>query len=205
MTSGLEGSRLQLRHHILKWRWLDLVWFSYRGYTTQGDPGFVDVTEGDDFVGFCARGSYGEWLWCYGKAVSLQAWSGPEGSRKLRFPDYMTTAQDGGKVCGVMSVSNSHEHTPVNRSPFIKLCFYRWMAAMWTDLRHISFTCTRDIQNRATRCFVAEGGIFENFRIAGRCKLNAVSFTKLNTEATFIRQCVYYFISYLFSNPLLAA
>jgi hypothetical protein len=33
-----------------------------------------------------------------GKAVLLQAWSGPEGSRKLRFPDYMTTAQDGGKV-----------------------------------------------------------------------------------------------------------
>jgi hypothetical protein len=31
-------------------------------------------------------------------AVSLQAWSGLEGSRKLRFPDYMTTAQDGGKV-----------------------------------------------------------------------------------------------------------
>ena len=24
--------------------------------------------------------------------------SGPEGSRKLRFPDFMTTAQDGGKV-----------------------------------------------------------------------------------------------------------
>ena len=35
---------------------------------------------------------------CKGKAVSLQAWSGPEGSRKLRFPDFMTTAQDGGKV-----------------------------------------------------------------------------------------------------------
>jgi len=33
-----------------------------------------------------------------GKAISLQAWSGPEGSRKLRFPDFMTTAQDGGKV-----------------------------------------------------------------------------------------------------------
>ena len=26
------------------------------------------------------------------KAVPLQAWSGPEGSRKLRFPDFMTTA-----------------------------------------------------------------------------------------------------------------
>jgi len=28
------------------------------------------------------------------KAVQLQAWSGPEGCRKLRFPDYITTAQD---------------------------------------------------------------------------------------------------------------
>jgi hypothetical protein len=25
------------------------------------------------------------------KAVPLQPWSGPEGSRKLRFPDFMTT------------------------------------------------------------------------------------------------------------------
>jgi len=33
-----------------------------------------------------------------GKSVPLQAWSGPEGSRKLRFPDFMTTAQEGGKV-----------------------------------------------------------------------------------------------------------
>jgi len=30
-------------------------------------------------------------------AVPLQARSVPEGSRKLSFPDYMTTAQDGGK------------------------------------------------------------------------------------------------------------
>jgi len=33
-----------------------------------------------------------------GKAVPLQAWSGPDGSRKLRFPDFMTTVQDGGRV-----------------------------------------------------------------------------------------------------------
>ena len=33
-----------------------------------------------------------------GKAVPLQAWSAPEGSRKLRFPDFLTTAQDGFKV-----------------------------------------------------------------------------------------------------------
>jgi len=31
------------------------------------------------------------------KAVPLQAWSGPEGSRKLRFPDFVTT-QDGGRL-----------------------------------------------------------------------------------------------------------
>jgi len=31
------------------------------------------------------------------KAVLLQPWSGPEGSRKLMFPDFVTTAQDGGK------------------------------------------------------------------------------------------------------------
>ena len=32
------------------------------------------------------------------KAVPLQAWSGPEGSRKLRYSDFMKAAQDGGKV-----------------------------------------------------------------------------------------------------------
>ena len=29
-----------------------------------------------------------------GKAVPLQVWTGSEGSRKLRLPDFMTTAQD---------------------------------------------------------------------------------------------------------------
>jgi len=32
------------------------------------------------------------------KAVPLQAWTGPEGSRMLRFPDFVTTAQDGGRL-----------------------------------------------------------------------------------------------------------
>ena len=41
-----------------------------------------------------------------GKAEPLQVWSGPEGSRKLRFPDYMTTAQAGGKVV-------SPKHRPI--------------------------------------------------------------------------------------------
>jgi hypothetical protein len=48
-----------------------------------------------------------------GKAVPLQAWSGPEGSRKLRFPDFMKTAQEGGKV-----VSLTHRpHLPPGNSP----------------------------------------------------------------------------------------
>jgi hypothetical protein len=38
-----------------------------------------------------------------GKAVPLQAWSGPEGSRQFRFPDFLTTAQYGG-----MFVSPTH-------------------------------------------------------------------------------------------------
>ena len=46
-----------------------------------------------------------------GKAVPLQAWSGPEGSRKLRFPDYMITAQDGGKV---VSLTHSPPLPPGN-------------------------------------------------------------------------------------------
>ena len=47
-----------------------------------------------------------------GKAVTLQAWSGPVGSRKLWFPDFMTTAQEGGKV-----VSLTHQpHLPPQNS-----------------------------------------------------------------------------------------
>ena len=53
-----------------------------------------------------------------GKSVPLQAWSGPEGSRKLRFPYFMTTAQEGGKV-----VSLTHRpHLPPGNSPGTHFC-----------------------------------------------------------------------------------
>ena len=56
---------------------------------------------------------------CEGKAVPLQAWSGPEGSRKLRFPDFMTTAQDGGKV-----VSLTHRlPLPPRNTPGTHFCW----------------------------------------------------------------------------------
>jgi len=32
------------------------------------------------------------------KSFTLQAWIGPEGSRKLSIPDSVTTAQDGGRL-----------------------------------------------------------------------------------------------------------
>ena len=36
-------------------------------------------------------------------AVPLQAWSGPEGSKKLMFPDFVTTAQDGGRLSALLT------------------------------------------------------------------------------------------------------
>jgi hypothetical protein len=56
---------------------------------------------------------------CKGKAVPLQAWSGPAGSRKLRFPDFMTTAEDGGKV-----VSLTHRPPlPSRNTPGTHFCY----------------------------------------------------------------------------------
>ena len=55
---------------------------------------------------------------CKGKAVPLQVWSRPEGSRKLRFPDFMIMAQEGGKV-----VSLTHRpHLHQENSPDINFC-----------------------------------------------------------------------------------
>ena len=52
------------------------------------------------------------------KAVPLQAWSCPECSRKLRFPDFMTTEQGGGKV-----VSLTHRpHLHPGNSPGTQFC-----------------------------------------------------------------------------------
>ena len=52
------------------------------------------------------------------EAVPLQAWSDPEGSRKLRFPGFMTTAQDSGKF-----VSLTHRLTlPPGNTPGTHFC-----------------------------------------------------------------------------------
>jgi len=36
-----------------------------------------------------------------GKAVPFRAWTGPEDSRKLSFPDFVTTAQDDGRLSAI--------------------------------------------------------------------------------------------------------
>jgi hypothetical protein len=46
-----------------------------------------------------------------GKAVPLQTWSGPEGSRKLRFPDFLKTTQYG---CKVVSLTHRPPLPPGN-------------------------------------------------------------------------------------------
>ena len=46
-----------------------------------------------------------------GKAVPLQAWRGPEDSRNLRFPDFMTTAQDGGRLSALRTGRLCSEET----------------------------------------------------------------------------------------------
>ena len=52
------------------------------------------------------------------KEVALQAWSGPEGSRKLRFPDYVTMAQDGGRL----SVLRTGRFLPPGNAPGTHFC-----------------------------------------------------------------------------------
>jgi len=53
-----------------------------------------------------------------GKAVPLQAWSAPEISRKLRFPDFVTMAYESGKV-----VSPTHRpYLPTRNNPGTHIC-----------------------------------------------------------------------------------
>jgi hypothetical protein len=69
----------------------------------------------------CARARVYIYIYIYiyiRKAVTLHTLSGPDGSRKLRFPDFMTTAQDGGKF-----VSLTHRPSlPPGNTPGTHFC-----------------------------------------------------------------------------------
>ena len=101
----------------VRWCWADL--FVLAGQTLRIISYWPAVCRKNDIIAVCTDGTertaVGErfpasavsfyippWVISFptlkDKSVPLQAWSGPEGSRKLRFPDFMTTTQDGGKV-----------------------------------------------------------------------------------------------------------
>jgi len=57
-----------------------------------------------------------------GKAVLLQAWTGPEGSREFRLPDFVTTAQDGGRLAALRT---AHLFPPPPEKLFLVLISVR--------------------------------------------------------------------------------
>ena len=71
---------------------------SQRDETVPDKSSTSDDNHFDFFVNLLCNNKVGPGNEGKGKAVPLQGRSGPEGSWKLRFPDFMTTAQDGGKV-----------------------------------------------------------------------------------------------------------
>ena len=91
-----------------------------------------------------------------GKAVSLQAWSGTECSRKLRIPVFVTTAQDGGKV-----VSLTHRPPlPPGNAPGSHFCYRlsrpQGHSAIGRILCQWKFPVTPDWIEPATFQFVAQ-------------------------------------------------
>ena len=52
------------------------------------------------------------------KVKVKQSWSGPEASRKLRFPVFVTTAQDGDKVVSLMH----RPSLPLGNAPGTHFC-----------------------------------------------------------------------------------
>jgi len=66
-----------------------------------------------------------------GKAVPLQIWTVPEGSRKLRLPDFVTMAQDGGRLSALRKqgyVVPSNETPP---PPYVCLYVYICIYSVW--------------------------------------------------------------------------
>ena len=83
--------------------WINLVHLSYiycylfaAQYDNEGEIGClkIQLLAADKSFIICGI----QYVKCKCKSVTSQSWSGPEVSRKLSFPGFMRTAQDGGKV-----------------------------------------------------------------------------------------------------------
>ena len=62
----------------------------YRDLTPHKLAGSINTFRSNVLFSFQCEGK--------GKADPLQAWSGPESCRELIFPDFVTTAHDGGRL-----------------------------------------------------------------------------------------------------------
>jgi hypothetical protein len=109
------------------------------------------------------------------KAVPLQAWSGPEGSKKLRFPDFMTPAQNGGKV-----VSLTHRPSLPKEINLVLISVRGWVeprAVVWpTGLCHWKISMTSLGIEPANSRFVAK---CLNHYATARLRKNVVGFPKV--------------------------
>jgi len=73
----------------INWYFINALIYIYIFFVLDGKIHILATTQRD--------GPY-EKSYTKGKSVPLQAWSGPEGPKKLRFPDFVTMAQDGGRL-----------------------------------------------------------------------------------------------------------
>jgi len=88
---------IQCIQHIIKQEQTPVCQFKHNGFTNVLSQDCICITH-LTWQGVAAHKEQLVIQLNNSKAVPLQAWTGPEGSRKLRFPDYMTTAQDSSKV-----------------------------------------------------------------------------------------------------------
>ena len=94
---------------------------------------------------------------CECKSVPLQAWSGPEGSRKLRFPDFMTTAQDGGKVISL-----------TYRPPLLTYSLTPWCRVLLEHLTGLQLVKKFPAFHRTRRFVTALTRVYHLFSILGQ-------------------------------------
>ena len=122
-VGGFVNTQLLYDLGLLVWRWLHvsavLGHLQFISSFTINNNTFYIYNALTSKIPLTTRSRWKPLIYSKGKAVPLQACSGPDGSRKLRFPHFMTTAQDGGKV-----VSLTHRPPlPPGNTPGTNFCW----------------------------------------------------------------------------------
>jgi hypothetical protein len=101
MLSGDRGSTVvKVLRYKSEGRWFDPRWYQF----------FIDINPSDRTMALGSTRPLTE-MSKAGKAVPLLAWSGSECSRKIRFTDLLTTAQDWGKFVSLMQLPGNNTGT----------------------------------------------------------------------------------------------